>query len=505
MDNDTKTTRRDAGTRADTLLNRPVSRRTALKHLGVAGLTAASTIGVLESLAVAPTRIAHASAPANLPDIQFAIGPYMPPAKSIDGVLMALPPVFGFILTAQLTRTPTLADQQVLADALDTIETYYPFSPKGVFTSVSYGVPYFNRLGGFGMSNVVTANIPTLLSDPTRFAIEEAVPGPTDVSPLNPGIVKQTYNVPVSIEANDVVFFFRSDYARNLADVVNWLHGSNLLAGHRVRSPRFQGIFAFTSLRVMFAQVGLPRLIAEAHHLPYASRINSKSPMWMGFFSQQVSGFSADPTVACFQGNSSKVATNCTTGDYMFDGCIQVLSHDILDLSQFYADGQTYSERVQQMFRSDPVPNPGYSDQYTNGGGPAALPNFEQPSPSGLYPDDATYDAAVNQRIGHLESIQRGTRAPDGTVVPQRADAPGFDAMDVPDGSQQPKLQFTVFLPAAAAFANARQKAGALDLASTYNVPDSHNGIERFLTATRRQNFLCPPRSHRAFPLVELM
>ena len=29
-------------------------------------------------------------------------------------------------------------------------------------------------------------------------------------------------------------------------------------------------------------------------------------------------------------------------------------------------------------------------------------------------------------------------------------------------------------------------------------------GIERFLTATRRQNFLVPPRRNRSFPLVEL-
>jgi hypothetical protein len=33
--------------------------------------------------------------------------------------------------------------------------------------------------------------------------------------------------------------------------------------------------------------------------------------------------------------------------------------------------------------------------------------------------------------------------------------------------------------------------------------PDD-NGLERFLTATRRQNFLVPPRRHRAFPLLEL-
>jgi len=35
-------------------------------------------------------------------------------------------------------------------------------------------------------------------------------------------------------------------------------------------------------------------------------------------------------------------------------------------------------------------------------------------------------------------------------------------------------------------------------------VDPSDNGLERFITATRRQNFLIPPRRHRGFPLVEL-
>jgi hypothetical protein len=30
------------------------------------------------------------------------------------------------------------------------------------------------------------------------------------------------------------------------------------------------------------------------------------------------------------------------------------------------------------------------------------------------------------------------------------------------------------------------------------------NGLERFITATRRQNFLVPPRRNRAFPLAEI-
>jgi hypothetical protein len=29
---------------------------------------------------------------------------------------------------------------------------------------------------------------------------------------------------------------------------------------------------------------------------------------------------------------------------------------------------------------------------------------------------------------------------------------------------------------------------------------DSDNGLERFITATRRQNFFIPPRRHRTFP-----
>src|SRR5439155_13275917 len=63
-------------------------------------------------------------------------------------------------------------------------------------------------------------------------------------------------------------------------------------------------------------------------------------------------------------------------------------------------------------------------------------------------------------------------------------DGAGFDNMDVPDGSPQPKLEFSVFVPSA-------------DLAAG-------TGPGRAQPATRRQNFLVPPRRHRAFPLLEL-
>jgi hypothetical protein len=84
-------------------------------------------------------------------------------------------------------------------------------------------------------------------------------------------------------------------------------------------------------------------------------------------------------------------------------------------------------------------------------------------------------------------------------------DGPGFDSMDVPDGSNQPKLQFTVFVPSADFFRAMRSNQASLDLAAQNKVAPSDNGLERFITATRRQNFLVPPRRHRIFPLVELI
>jgi hypothetical protein len=83
-------------------------------------------------------------------------------------------------------------------------------------------------------------------------------------------------------------------------------------------------------------------------------------------------------------------------------------------------------------------------------------------------------------------------------------DGPGFDAMDVPGGGELPKLQFTIFVPSAEFFTTLRVHQASLDLQNNFGVSPKSNGLERFITATRRQNFLIPPRRHRAFPLIEL-
>jgi hypothetical protein len=117
-------------------------------------------------------------------------------------------------------------------------------------------------------------------------------------------------------------------------------------------------------------------------------------------------------------------------------------------------------------------------------------------------------------------ALQRSSRAADGTPLHIRNDGPGFDSLDmpafqtfpgqpnistsIPAGTNQFKLHFIVFVPTAEFFRQMRVNVAAQVLQSQFNVNPDDNGLERFITATRRQNFLSPPRRHRSFPLLEL-
>ncbi|HEU5373818.1 MAG TPA: hypothetical protein VFV38_00110 [Ktedonobacteraceae bacterium] len=513
----------------------PVSRRSLLK-LGLAG-SAAATIAGIDTLAWTPKRLAHAAtANTSFPDIQFDIGNFIAPAQTFNGIPFRFGPVYTVFLTAQLNRTPIRGDQADLENALETIESVFSFSPSGIFTFVAYGLPYFRRLPGGLTGSLVSSHMPRLLSNTSRYVLEEAVPSPTDVSSVNPSITKATFNVPVQIESNDVNFTFRSDNLNNINDVVNWLLGSDELGGFAISSPNFafNGLFTFTTIRTEFVQIGLPRQIANNNSLAYAGEINPQTPMWMGFSDQQVSG-SGPAAITTFLGNSSARFTNATSGSYFDNGSIQHLSHLIQDLTQFYnkdpnkfTGAEPFTERVQYMFRSDPIPSLGNTDQFTDGGGTAFLANDAsvflhyqslgtteaiQTAVSPNTANDPQPDGSGRiPRMGHLSALQQSSRAKDGTPIHIRMDGPGFSSGDVPDGTTQPKLQFTIFVPTADFFKTMRSNQAALNFqtfeanfgGSTSGTVDSEdNGLERFLTATRRQNFLIPPRRHRSFPLTE--
>ena len=493
----------------DGILRRAISRRTALKA-GAAGLLA-SEMAVLEQLATTPTRLAMAAAA--LPDIQFAIGSFIPPAFTVNGVLVRFGPVFTFFTPARLTRRPTEADQDVLAAALNTIEANFPFSPAGVFTFVGYGKPYFNRLD----QSVVASRMPRLASNHVRFVLEEAVPSPTDylAGTRDPDRTKQTFNVPVRIERNDLLLTLRSDKMAVLIDIMAWLRGSGSLNGKAIASPAFNGLIQLRETRLMFQQIGLPRKVADVFGLPFAGQVNPESPMWMGYFDQQVDA--AGPAeIVTFVGNAEARLSTARPGDYFDNGSIQHMSHDIQDLNQFYAlptatdPGEPFTERVQYAFRSnekgtrDGLPSDGNADQFTNGGGPSALPNHFQGNDDAVAAAQGIGTFQGAHRIGHIAGLQRHGRLPSGTPLHIRMDGTGFDGLDVPDGTNQPKLQFMAFVPNAEVFRAMREGQASLDLQHKFNVARDDNGFERFITATRRQNFLVPPRRHRAFPLVEI-
>ncbi len=497
-----------------------VTRRRLLVSGG--GLAAAvAGLDALRNVARVPVRLSAdsqvldssaASGPSRLPDIQFDIGALIPPAQQVDGVNMQFPPVFTVFAPARLRSAPTAADQQQLSDALARIEETYAFAPQGAFTFLSYGLPYFRRFPGWMFSTLV----PRLDSDNGRFALEEAVPAPTDVSLANPGIRKQTFSVPVKIEQNDLLLSLRSDKVDNLWDILSFLAGSNRLGGEFVPSPVLSAGLTFGTARVMFVQRGMPRSVAEANNLPFASFVHPQSPMWMGFADQQADA-SAPAADVTFQGGGGIHMTTAVPGDYFDNGSLQHLAHDILDLSQFFdldpdgkpGDDGTFLERVQYMFRAGPPPSAGNADQFSDGGGPAFVQNTFRGSGDaadsargvGTLPDAG---GRPEHRMGHTSTLQRSSRTASGQPIHQRMDGPGFDSLDVPDGSKQPKLQFSAFVPTADFFATMRAHQASLDLQAEFGVDPSDNGLERFITATRRQNFLIPPRRHRAFPFAEL-
>jgi hypothetical protein len=285
----------------------------------------------------------------------------------------------------------------------------------------------------------------------------------------------------------------------------------------RMNLPRMDAGLKCTDTRVMFVQQGLPRRVADQNKLVFAPFINPNSPMWMGFADQQVNASAPAPDVT-FVGADGIHLTTAQAGEYFDNGALQHLSHGILDMVQFHdlnaagvpGDDGTFLEHVQYMFRADPPPSMGRANQFLNGGGPSFLPNqFEgtgdaRRSASGVETLPVQAGSTVTQhRIGHLSCLQRSSRTAGGKPIHLRMDGPGFDSLDVPDGTKQPKLEFTVFVPTADFFRVMRVHQASLDLQAEFDVDPDDNGLERFITATRRQNFLIPPRRHRAFPFAE--
>lgn len=453
----------------------PASRLTRRRLFVVAGAGMAAAAALYTGLALShrsPGRSAVGAPPGGYPTGQYQVAAYgvRVRADAQSAVEVIVPPVWNLAITTRLTHAPGQREQQRLEAALHAIESSYPYSPAGVFTLVGYGLPYFRA---HVRPEVLNAHLPRMadsgapvLLDAIRFASDP----PTTL-----------------LEENDVVFHLRSDSLDHLRDVQHALFArSGALAGSVAPDADLSDLFHVTSVRTGFIGVGLPQRMAGQAKLPFADKIPAASPLFMGFTSTQRLGQATERAVSLDQSPDPllRPLTTARPGDYFAGGTTLHLSHLLEDLDAWYA--LSYDERAARMFHMNVVAPEGRVSVQT----------------LWLNPNLSASDAEEHHLVGHNEAVQRSSRTPEGQALQLRVDFNTMDALDTPE--PHPGVHFVAFTPGSEVFHKSRQSMDATDLAGKYDVPASANGINSFIHATRRQNFLVPPRRHRAFPLIEL-
>jgi hypothetical protein len=400
-----------------------------------------------------------------------------------DGVEVLVPPLHHEIVTARVAagRSDLRHAQKELASLLTGLDRDYAPSPAGLGVTVAWGLPYFRRLVPGQTRRLLPhdrrAGKPVLI-DARRF-------------PSDPPDTR--------LEANDVAFLLRSDVRAHILDAEKRLRDSKL--------------FDFTSIRRGFAGGGfdgkqsLPKRMALAAQIPGADLIPDTSELFLGFTSTQKAGMGPGP-IANFE---TLGYVDFRGSDYFRHGTHMHLSHIHEDVEAWYINFE-FDERVATAFR----PNLRVKqDTQTVPQGPKQVSTAA----------DVHRDYRRSGRIGHSASIQTtsrlqqdhvaadGTVFPKGTAVPVRAD---FNTLDNPfawsaradevGDTAAAGVHFVVFNPTGDDFhRNRLAMDGLLPGGKIAFEPRAREqGFNSVLSTTHRQNFLVPPRRHRAFPLAEL-
>jgi hypothetical protein len=453
-------------------------------------LAAAGIYGLVDRFTGAPER----GATRVLPSEQHVLGRLQ--IVMNNGVEVVVPPLHHEVVTATLrveeTPAALLEAQEALEDVLRREDDRYGPAPAGLSISVGWGLPYFDRyVAGPAAERLPVDLRASKRADRRVLALLDAIRFPSDPED-------------VLLEQNEVAFFFRSDHRERIAEATTAVF------------EEVGELFELTSIRRGFMGGGfqggrsLPKRMALAAGVPGAELIPESAELFLGFTSTQKTAL-GPPGIANFE--TLPGYTDQWPDGYFVGGTAMHLSHLFEDVEAWYLNFD-FAERVSTTFKPGLEVEPGTTTvaQEKSDEAPAVL-----------------RDASRFRAVGHSSVMQPasrlardvvandGRRFPKGTAVPQRAD---FNTLDNPffwsgrpvvDGQRDEPaagLHFAVFTPTADDFHRTR-------LAMDGVLPDGSSvpldprargqGFNSILETTHRQNFLVPPRRHRAFPLAELL
>ncbi|MFL5925781.1 MAG: hypothetical protein ACJ77E_02460 [Gaiellaceae bacterium] len=480
-------------------MNPPVTRGFFLRRSGQAALAAAGLYSVIDGLTAPPARAAGATH--GHPREQHVLqGLRTFTERDVEAIV---PPVHHQIITARVEASRSKADlveaQVELERALARVDAMFPSTATGLGVTVGWGGPYFHRL------------VPRL-ADGRRFPhylpldrrASRAAGRPLPALLESPRFPSDPEDV--VLERNDVCVLLRSDSLRHIA------------AGTKEIFTDLAGLLSITSVRRGFVgsgvagEVGLPKHMALRAGVPGAELIPDAAQLFLGFTSTQTKALGPE-RIANLE--TLPALTDQWPHGYFRYGTTMHVSHLFEDLEMWYARF-SYIRRVWAAFR------PGLS-----------VPDGTRTVPEGPLGAETLAHVSNDARdlglIGHSGALQPATRLDRdtvdnygvknarGTAVIQRGD---FNTLDNPffwsarptgDGmSDRPAagLHFVAFAATSDSFHRARRAMDGRypDGSSTpFRARQEEQGLNSILRTTHRQNFLVPPRRHRAFPLAELL
>jgi len=476
-----------------TSADRGTSRRTFVTT--AAAVTAGGSImAIMSDLAGGITRAeAKASTPTH--DEQYLVDDVR--TTTDNGVEIIVPPLYKYIITGKL-RSDRKWDakalkqaQAKLEKALAQAEKGRPRTAAGLTVVVAWGLPYFETY------------IKPLVSTATWDAVWPRTGGESAVIPA-----RKFASDPATVvlEDNHVMVMIRSDSPIILDDVKGKLFHDSAAEGYlgdiiQVTSERMGFVGRGFDKPSVAKQLAIKAGVANAQDIP------DNAQLMMGYTSTQKAALPPD-NISSFE---TLGLTTVKPGDYFAGGAAVHLSHMYEHLDRWYA--KPASERAHRMFS----PRTEIADKtVTVPNGPADVSSLDQVKAD-----------AVKDPGGHTSLLQQVTRLKGdvtdaysvvrraGTAVPAREDFNTLDApfMTVTDAKgkasnprqNRPGLHFVVFVPRSQSFHAARDAMDGILPGGVTLGTATGNGINDVLETTHRQNYLAPPRSHRSFPMADLL